>query len=125
MTRRREGSGWLATREKVQRARELRRAQTPAEERLWWLLRAQRLGVEVRRQHVLLGWIVDFYIPAWRLVIEVDGGVHDTSMDEDAARTEALQAEGVRVLRVSNEEVLGRCAVITARIRALRPRASR
>jgi len=54
---------------------------------------------------VLLGWIVDFYLPAAMLVIEVDGDIHDLQVDEDERRTEALRSEGLKVLRVSNDEV--------------------
>ena len=87
MMRRRVGEAPWAVREKVERARALRRAMTPAERCLWRGLRRTALGVRARPQHVIRGWIVDFYIAAWRLVIEVDGDVHDLQVDEDARRT--------------------------------------
>jgi len=59
--------------------------------------------VRVRRQHVLYPFVVDFYVPSYRLVIEVDGGVHDSepARARDGARTSALvQLYSVRVLRI-------------------------
>ena len=50
---------------------------TEAEGRLWSALRGKSLGCRVRTQHVILGWIVDFYIASAGIVIEVDGDVHD------------------------------------------------
>jgi very-short-patch-repair endonuclease len=105
MVRRQSGPQWYATREKVRRAKALRREMTPAERRLWQALRRRGVGVRARPQHVLLGWIVDFYLPAARLVIEVDGDIHDLQVDEDELRTETLRSEGLKVLRVSNDEV--------------------
>ena len=63
--------------------------------------------MRVRRQHLLRGFIVDFYVPAVRLVIELDGAVHDDGLQqvEDAHRQRALEAEGYRVLRLKNETV--------------------
>jgi len=92
---------------------------TPAEHRLWEAVRRSALGVRARPQHVIRGWIVDFYVPAKRLVIEVDGDVHDGQVDDDARRTEALHAEGLVVVRVRNDEVLGALAEVLERIRAV------
>jgi very-short-patch-repair endonuclease len=107
MARRRgKEEGSFASPDKIQRARELRRAMTAAERVLWAVLRGKALGLRVRPQHVIRGWIVDFYIFAASLVIEVDGDVHDLQREDDERRTEALQAEGLTVLRVRNDEVL-------------------
>ena len=91
---------------------------TPAEEQLWLALRGRAFGVSARSQHVILGWIVDFYFPELGLVVEVDGDVHDLQAAEDARRTEALEREGLRVLRVRNEDVFERYAIVLGRIRA-------
>jgi len=115
--RRRAHGPWPATREKLARARALRSLPTSSEERLWSLLRRGALGVRVRRQHVLLGWIVDVYIPAWRLVIEVDGSVHDARAEDDAHRDAALTREGVRVLRLRVDEIDDSPEVLLTRIR--------
>ena len=61
------------TKEKLQRAKELRRNMTPAEKMLWGELRANKLGIHFRRQQIIEGFIVDFYCHKASLVIEVDG----------------------------------------------------
>lgn len=89
------------------RARELRRAMTPAEYKLWSRLRAHRFhGLHIRRQHPINRFIVDFcYVPN-RVVIELDGETHSEQIEYDAARTEWLNANGYRVLRFTNREVM-------------------
>jgi very-short-patch-repair endonuclease len=61
---------------------------------------------------------LDFYVPEVRLVIEVDGGVHDDRRTEDAERTDALARFGATTLRLTNEEVLRDLARVLARIDA-------
>ena len=89
-------------------ARRLRREATPSERHAWSLLRRRgMLGLKFRRQHVLQGFIVDFYCPHLRLILELDGVPHDdaTRADYDAARTEFFEARGYRVMRLRNREV--------------------
>jgi very-short-patch-repair endonuclease len=69
--------GQRVTKEKLQRAKELRREMTPAEKILWQELRANKVGVHFRRQQVIAGFIVDFYCHKASLVIEVDRDIHD------------------------------------------------
>lgn len=69
--------GQAVTKEKLERAKELRREMTPTEKILWQELRANKLGVHFRRQQIIAGFIVDFYCHQADLVIEVDGSVHD------------------------------------------------
>lgn len=99
------------------RARELRRETTAAERILWQHLRSHRAdGLHFRRQHVLRGFIVDFYCRAARLVVEVDGPIHDQQRDADAERDAILIASGYRVLRISNDDVLAHVEDVLARI---------
>ena len=84
------------TKEKLHRAKELRREMTPAEKILWEELRANKLGVHFRRQQVIAGFIVDFYCHKSALVVEVDGDIHDLQQEEDARREKALSALGLR-----------------------------
>jgi very-short-patch-repair endonuclease len=85
-----------------QRAWLHRRRLTPSEAALWEQLRRRKLGVMFRRQVPLCGrYIADFYAPAVRLVIEVDGGSHRGRGCADALRDFVLFRTGVRVLRVS------------------------
>ncbi|HEX2863492.1 MAG TPA: DUF559 domain-containing protein [Deinococcales bacterium] len=87
------------------RARELRRTMTIPEVRFWQLARAGRLGVGVRRQLPIGPYIADFAIPAFRLVIELDGDQHLNS-PHDQARDAFLAARGWKVLRFWNREML-------------------
>ena len=104
---------------KLQQAKTLRRNMTPTEKRLWAALRANRLdGFHFRRQQIIDGFIVDFYCHAARLVVEVDGPVHDQQEEYDAERSHALAARGLQTLRVRNEEVVHDLQDVLARIRA-------
>lgn len=91
-----------------QAARWLRSEMTGAERHLWDALRCESIrGMRFRRQHAIGRFVLDFYCPAHKLAIEVDGAVHDwpDQAEYDAARTAALEQRGIRVLRVRNEEV--------------------
>ncbi|HEX8691788.1 MAG TPA: endonuclease domain-containing protein [Longimicrobium sp.] len=95
--------------ELAERARQLRREATPAEEVLWQALRRGQLnGLHFRRQHAIDRFILDFYCPRYRLCVEVDGAVHegDDQRARDAERTELLAARGITVLRFTNKDVL-------------------
>jgi very-short-patch-repair endonuclease len=101
----------------TERARELRRRMTPAEKRLWDGLREHRLGgYHFRRQQVIGGYIVDFYCAAARLVVEVDGPIHDRQTEYDAERERVLAAYGVTTLHVTNEQVTGDLRSVLIRI---------
>lgn len=79
----------------------MRKAPTRSEAMLWARLRGRQLGPRIRRQHVLHPCIVDFYVPSYRLVIEIDGGVHALHREYDARRDAFLASTyGVRVLRI-------------------------
>src|SRR5215472_6272052 len=89
------------------RARTLRRAMTEAERRLWQMLRSrQNQGWRFRRQVPIGGFIADFACHEARLIVEIDGGQHDPSTEEETGRTRFLEGEGYRVLRFWNNEVL-------------------
>jgi very-short-patch-repair endonuclease len=112
-------TGQKVTKEKLQRAKELRRNMTPAEKILWNELRANKLGVHFRRQQVIAGFIVDFYCHKFALVVEVDGDVHDLQKDEDERREKALSALGLRVVRFRNDEVMRNLSTVVGRIKEL------
>lgn len=91
---------------KLQRAKELRRQMTPEEKILWQHLRANRLNrLHFRRQQIIDGFIVDFYCHAARLVIEIDGEIHQKQVEYDAERDKILAARELRILRIKNSEV--------------------
>ena len=86
--------------------RRLRRTATPAEQRLWTHLRNRRLdGFKFRRQPPIGRYVVDFACVEARLVVELEGGVHRLREFEDARRQEIIEAEGWRVLVLSNDAV--------------------
>ena len=110
--------GQQVARGKLVRSRELRQEMTDAERVLWERLRGSQLsGLRFRRQQVIDGFIVDFYCHAAQLVIEVDGHVHADQVDYDAARDDALAGRGLRVMRVTNDEVLRDLEGVLERIR--------
>jgi very-short-patch-repair endonuclease len=100
-------------------ARGLRRRSTEAEQLLWEALRGRKLdGVKFRRQHQLGHFIVDFWCPAYRLVIEIDGAIHDHLVEHDAERTAEIESRGCRVIRFRNDDVLTNLENVLQRIRA-------
>ena len=87
-------------------ARQLRQSQTEAERRLWSHLRARQLqDAKFTRQYPIAGYVADFACRSLRLAIELDGGQHAGNPADDA-RTRAIEAEGYRVLRFWNNDVL-------------------
>ncbi len=105
----------------LEASRRLRSEMTPAETVLWNALRKEGIpGIRFRRQHAIGRFVLDFYCPAERLAVEVDGGVHDEpdQAEYDRARTEALSQLGIRVLRVRNEEVMRDLESVIERIKS-------
>ena len=91
----------------MNRAGELRRNLTSAEQRLWAVLRNQQIeGVRFRRQHAIGNFIVDFCAPHQKLIIELDGSQHLEQEEYDAERTAFLQSQGYQVLRFWNLDVI-------------------
>ena len=89
-------------------ARELRRRETKAEKILWNFLSNHKLKVKFRRQHPISQFIADFYCHEIKLVIEVDGEVHNTEehQEYDRMRDKHFQYFGISLLRFTNNEVL-------------------
>jgi very-short-patch-repair endonuclease len=97
--------------------KQLRTAQTDAEEVLWYHLRSRRLqGYKFRRQHSLQGYIVDFVCLECKVVIELDGGQHAEQVLYDTRRSKTLEADGFLVLRFWNDEVLTNKEAVLASI---------
>ena len=95
------------TKEIEEAARLLRKQLTPAEAKLWEALQGRQLrGLKFRCQHPIGRFIVDFYCPSLKLVIEVDGDVHLQKQDYDQARTNKLENFGYCVLRFTNDQVI-------------------
>jgi very-short-patch-repair endonuclease/tetratricopeptide (TPR) repeat protein len=92
----------------IQKAKEMRHEPTEAENKLWDRLRNRKTGYKIRRQHIIQGFIADFFCVEKNVVIEVDGGIHLTpeQKEHDKFRTDILNSHGYTVIRYSNEEVL-------------------
>ncbi|MCA0349451.1 MAG: class I tRNA ligase family protein [Bacteroidetes bacterium] len=92
----------------IQHAKENRKNPTEAENILWNQLRNKNLGDKFRQQHLIDDFIVDFVCLSKNLIIEVDGGYHETKEQKelDEERTFILNKKGYKVIRFSNEEVL-------------------
>ena len=89
--------------DRTRRARRLRSDMTGAEDVLWSMVRGRKFnGLKLRRQAPLAGFVVDFFCPELKLVIELDGGVHDLKVFEDKARDDRLETAGYAVLRFKN-----------------------
>src|SRR5215213_2161141 len=91
------------------RARALRRAMTLPEVLLWQALRGRKVGgLRFRRQHPIGPYVLDFYCPAIRLAVEVDGAAHDIpdKAGHDLRRDAWPAEQGIRVLRFLAMDVL-------------------
>jgi very-short-patch-repair endonuclease len=100
-------------------AREMRREPTQAESMLWERLRKNQVaGLPFRRQFPIERFIVDFYCPAIKLVIEVDGLIHQYSQLEDDIRKDYIESLGIKVIRFSNEEIFTKISEVLKAIQA-------
>ncbi|HVF81348.1 MAG TPA: DUF559 domain-containing protein, partial [Flavisolibacter sp.] len=99
--------------------RENRKHPTEAEDLLWQELRSKGLGVKVRRQHSIRGYIVDFAILETNLVIEVDGAYHNEEEQQsaDKIRQQYLEQIGYTVLRFTNDEVINQIDDVLQKIK--------
>jgi very-short-patch-repair endonuclease len=90
-------------------SRQLRNNMTEAERLFWSRVKGKQLsGAQFYRQKIIGNYIVDFYCPQAKLVVEIDGGQHyeEAGAKNDAIRDDCLRAIGLRVLRLSNREVV-------------------
>jgi very-short-patch-repair endonuclease len=100
-------------------ARSLRKEKTEAEDKLWQALRNKQIeNCKFRRQHPIGNFIADFYCHEVKLIVEIDGGYHNEAEQKeyDAARTQAINEFGVRVIRFSNEEILNNLPEVLKKI---------
>ena len=98
-------------------ARQMRHQSTPAEDVLWQRLRNRRVqGAKFRRQYAIDRFIADFCCLEARLIVEVDGAIHDYTPEEDAVRQAFLEHQGFRVLRFTNGDVIQSLDAVLERI---------
>ena len=95
-----------ATAESMASARQLRRRLSLPEMLLWRLLRMNRRGLRFRKQHAIGPFVADFYCPAAKMVIEIDGATHNERQDIDARRDAYMSSLGLTVVRIAAADVL-------------------
>jgi very-short-patch-repair endonuclease len=108
-----------SSRKAFSNARELRKSMTDAEVLLWEKLRNKKFkGLKFRRQHPIAGYIADFYCHEKKLIIELDGGIHELSdyKEHDEGRTFELEASGIIIIRFKNDKVLDNIEEVLNRI---------
>jgi len=91
-----------------QRRQELRHHLTEPEQRLWQILRNKQMGIKFRRQHGIGHYIVDFYCPELKLIIEVDGDSHFSEEDQayDKVRDDFMLSLDIMTIRLKNDDVM-------------------
>ncbi len=87
-------------------ARENRKNQTDSENIIWQEVRNSKLGFKFRRQHSIDTFIVDFICIEKKLIVEIDGDIHNETVEYDEMRTKFLNLRGFEVIRFTNNEVL-------------------
>jgi len=93
-------------RKMIEIAREFRKEPTEGEKILWRVLRGKKLdGIKFRRQQPVGYFVVDFYASVFRLVVEVDGPIHDQQVEADKARQDILEVLGLTIFRIKTELV--------------------
>lgn len=106
----------------LEKAKEMRNNPTEAEKMLWLHLKSKALVYKFRQQHLIDDYIVDFVCLSRKLVVEVDGEIHNDQKEADDERTKNLSEKGFKVIRFSNKEVLNNIdsvlAIITHELRS-------
>ncbi|MDO9260382.1 MAG: DUF559 domain-containing protein, partial [Flavobacteriaceae bacterium] len=100
----------------LEKAKEMRANPTQAEALLWGQLKSKNLDFQYRQQHLIGDFIVDFVCLSKRLIIEVDGKIHDFQVEKDEERTKILEDKGYKIIRFKNEEVIGEIDKVISKI---------
>ncbi|MBK2341654.1 endonuclease domain-containing protein [Francisella philomiragia] len=89
-----------------QRARELRKAGNLSEVLFWNIVKSKKfLGLNFHRQKIIGNYIVDFYCPTYRLVIEIDGSSHNNKEEYDSIRDEYLNSLDLKVIHILDKDI--------------------
>ena len=90
---------------KIGIAKLLRRRETESERVVWEIIRDRRFhGLKFRRQHIISGFITDFYCAELKLAIEIDGRIHENQKEYDALRQTIIEKENIRILRIDSRD---------------------
>jgi len=102
-------------------ARELRKKWTKEEEIMWEVLRRKNLWYKFRRQHPFGRYIADFYSDELKVVIELDGKIHENQKEYDTIRTEIISQYWVKIIRIDNDQIYDNLNDIIKKIISLSP----
>ncbi len=100
----------------LEKAKDMRANPTQAEAILWQQLKSKKLGIKFRQQHLIEDFIVDFVCLSKKLIIEVDGLIHESQVERDVERTKILENKEYKVIRFKNEDVIGNLAGVISKI---------
>ncbi len=98
--------------------KKLRKLPIRAERELWGQIRNRRIGYKFRRQFGIGKYIVDFYCPELKLIIEVDGATHteDKEIEHDNKRQKYIEKLGLKVIRIRNIDIMERLEAVVEKI---------
>ncbi len=100
-------------------ASQLRKNMTATERVFWSVVKSSKLGVVIRRQVPILDYVVDFYIKELGIAIEIDGGFHKDNALEDGMRQARIEKLGVKFIRYSNEDILGKLPQVLQNLKSI------
>ena len=101
-------------------AKLMRKRMTPAEKVFWQAVKGNKVkGLHFRRQQIIKGFIADFYCDKLKLVVEIDGGIHESQKDYDAERDKVIKDHEIRVIRFTNQDVLNDIATIIKQLESI------
>ncbi len=106
---------------KLELAKKMRRQMTLAERAFWNGVRNRKMhGLKFRRQQIIDGFIADFYCSELKLIVEIDGGVHEGQKNYDQLRDRIISRNDIQVIRFPNEVVINNFDVVVNRIAEIR-----
>jgi very-short-patch-repair endonuclease len=106
--------------ETLEAAKILRKRMTPCEIMLWEKLRSKQIhGLRFRSQHPIDIFIADFYCHQVRLVIEIDGEIHEGQIEYDDGREAEIEKYGIKIMRFTNDEVINDIEIVVNKIKKI------
>lgn len=96
----------MSYQEKMYLAKYFRKHPTKSEHLLWQKIRNKKfLNLKFKRQYIILGYIIDFYCPPYKLAIEIDGRIHENTMQNDKKRQKIIEEKELIFIRFKSKDV--------------------
>jgi very-short-patch-repair endonuclease len=107
--------------DKTQTRQSLRNNPSEPEKKVWYHIRNEQLGCKFRRQASIGSYIVDFYCPKLKIIVEIDGDSHygDTAEARDAQRTRYFEGLGLKVIRFTNLDMMENIEGVVGKIKSV------